>query len=358
MEKDFRVRGIDGKLSQRLQFMRSAAERGAKLTDQLLSFSRRQRLEPKVLDLNHSIASMRDLLHSTMGGSIRIETSLSEALWNALVDPTQLELAVLNLAINARDAMGVGGLLTVSTRNATLSEARGPEEPVPGDYVEICVSDTGSGMSPSVRARVFEPFFTTKEVGKGSGLGLSQVLGFAKQSNGGVRIDTVEGEGTSIRIFLPRSDLAEERAATAVDDLGADPDVPARILVVDDDDAVRQVVADMLRELHYDVVDSGSAGAAFDILESKEAVDLLLLDFAMPGMSGAEVARRVRARYPRLPILFVTGYADRALLSGIDEAQTIGKPFQPHELAGKIAQALSHKQLETTAHSDGPRAVV
>jgi len=358
MEKDFAARGIDGKLSQRLQFMRSAAERGAKLTDQMLSFSRRQRLEPKVLDLNHTLAGMRDLLHSTMGGSIRIETSLSERLWHALVDPTQLELAVLNLAINARDAMGVGGLLTVSTRNATLREPAGPEEPVAGDYVEICVSDTGSGMSPSVRARVFEPFFTTKEVGKGSGLGLSQVLGFAKQSNGGVRIDTVEGEGTSIRIFLPRSDLAEERTDTPAHDLGADPDVPARILVVDDDDAVRQIVADMLRELRYEVLDSGSASAAFDILESEEGIDLLLLDFAMPGMSGAEVARRVRARYPRLPILFVTGYADRALLSGIDEAQTIGKPFQLHELAGKIAQALSHKLAEATAPNDDPRAAV
>ena len=359
MEKDFAARGIDGKLSQRLQFMRSAAERGAKLTDQLLSFSRRQRLEPKVLDLNHSLAGMRDLLHSTMGGSIRIETSLSEKLWHALVDPTQLELAVLNLAINARDAMGVGGLLTVSTRNATLGEAAAPEEPVAGDYVEICVSDTGSGMSPNVRARVFEPFFTTKEVGKGSGLGLSQVLGFAKQSNGGVRIDTVEGEGTSIRIFLPRSDLAEEHADSPADELGADPDFPARILVVDDDDAVRQVVADMLRELRYDVLESGSAGAAFDVLESKPAIDLLLLDFAMPGMSGAEVARRVRTRYPRLPILFVTGYADRTLLSGIDEAQTIGKPFQLHDLAGKIAQALAHRVSGANpAKSDHPRAAI
>jgi len=359
MEKDFAARGIDGKLSQRLQFMRSAAERGAKLTDQLLSFSRRQRLEPKVLDLNNTIAGMRDLLHSTIGGSIRIETSLGDNLWHALVDPTQLELAVLNLAINARDAMGVGGLLTVSTRNASLREAAAPEDPVPGDYVEICVSDTGSGMSPSVRARVFEPFFTTKEVGKGSGLGLSQVLGFAKQSNGGVRIDTVEGQGTSIRIFLPRSDLAEDRADIAAEQIGADPDFPARILLVDDDDAVRQVVADMLRELHYDVLESGSAGAAFDVLESNRAIDLLLLDFAMPGMSGAEVARRVRTRYPRLPILFVTGYADRTLLSGIDEAQTIGKPFQLHDLAAKLAQALSHRATGAApANGDNPRAAI
>ena len=340
MEKDFSARGIDGKLSQRLRLMRAAAERGAKLTDQLLSFSRRQHLEPKVLDLNATIARMRDLLQSTMGGSIRIEISLTEDLCHAVVDPTQLELAVLNLAINARDAMGVGGLLNVSTRNATLGEPTAPEEPAAGDYVGICVSDTGAGMSPNVRARAFEPFFTTKEIGKGSGLGLSQVLGFAKQSNGGVRIDTAESKGTSIHIFLPRSQL-EERAENGRLPVPADShDLHARILIVDDDDAVRQVTADILRDLRYQVVEAGSAGAAFDILDS-EPVDLLLLDFAMPGMSGAEVARRVRARFPRMPILFVTGYADQALLDGIGESQTLGKPFEARELGETIAHALT-----------------
>jgi len=343
MERDFAARGIDGKLSQRLQFMRAAAERGAKLTDQLLSFSRRQRLEPKVLDLNHAIASMRDLLHSTIGGSIEIQTSLADGLWHALVDPTQLELAVLNLAINARDAMGVGGRLTVSTSNATLGEPASPEEPAAGDYVQICVTDTGCGMSPSVRARVFEPFFTTKEIGKGSGLGLSQVLGFAKQSNGGIRIHTVEGQGTSICIFLPRSDLAEDRAETVISYDSAAARTPARILIVDDDDAVRQIAADVLRDRSYDVVEVGSAGAAFDVLQSQTDIDLLLLDFAMPGMSGAEVAQRVRTRYPQLPILFVTGYADRAMLAGINEAQTIGKPFRGEDLCLKIASALNRE---------------
>ena len=343
MEKDFSARGIDGKLAQRLTFMRAAAERGAKLTDQLLSFSRRQRLEPKVLDLNHTIAGMRDLLHSTMGGSVQIETALADGLWHALVDPTQLELAVLNLAINARDAMGVGGLLAVSTGNARLGEPGAPEEPAAGEYVEICVSDTGSGMPADVRARVFEPFFTTKEIGKGSGLGLSQVLGFAKQSNGGVRIDTVEGNGTSVRIFLPRSDLAEDRSDPLLYHCDERPHHEARILIVDDDDAVRQVAADMLRELGYEVIEVGSAGAAFDVLQSKSNIELLLLDFAMPGMSGAEVARRVRSQYPQLPILFVTGYADRALLSGISESHTIGKPFHSHMLAERIALALNRR---------------
>jgi signal transduction histidine kinase len=177
LERGLAAAGLDGKLSQRLGYMKAAAERGAKLTDQLLSFSRRQRLEPKVLDLNGTVAGMRDLLQSTIGGSIRIDTRLARNLWPALVDPTQLELAVLNLAINARDAMQVGGLLTVSTANVTLGHPLYPEEPAVGDYVEVCVGDNGTGMSEEVRARAFEPFFTTKDVGKGSGLGLSQVLG-------------------------------------------------------------------------------------------------------------------------------------------------------------------------------------
>jgi CheY-like chemotaxis protein len=325
--------------------MRAAAERGARLTDQLLSFSRRQRLEPKVLNLNQTIMSMRDLLHSTMGGSIRIETSLAEDLWRALVDPTQLELAVLNLAINARDAMGVGGLLKVSTSNAVLGNPAAPEEPGAGHYVEICVSDTGSGMSPTVRAKVFEPFFTTKEIGKGSGLGLSQVLGFAKQSNGGVRIDTAENKGTSISIFLPRSDLAEDRDNVLAPQADLYRNLQAHILIVDDDDAVRQLTADMLRDLSYDTIEAGSAGAAFDILAS-EKIDLLLLDFAMPGMSGADVAHRVRTQYPGVPILFVTGYADRTLLTGITASQVITKPFTIHELAGRVAQVLNRNSRE------------
>ena len=194
--------------------MRAAAERGAKLTDQLLSFSRRQRLEPKSLDLNETVAGMHDLLQSTMGGSIRIETKLHRDLWSALVDPTQLELAVLNLAINARDAMQVGGRLAVHTENVRLGPALYPEDPPAGDYVAICVSDTGTGMTEEVRAKVFEPFFTTKEIGKGSGLGLSQVLGFAKQSGGGVRIESTVGEGTAVHIYLPRTKAASRGGIT------------------------------------------------------------------------------------------------------------------------------------------------
>ena len=212
IEEGLHAARVDGKLAQRLSYMRAAAERGAKLTDQLLSFSRRQRLQPRSLDLNEAVTAMRDLMQSTIGGSIEIETKLQGGLWPALADPAQLELAVFNLAINARDAMEVGGRLTVSTGNVTLGRPRHPEEPAAGDYVEVCVADTGTGMNDEVRRKAFEPFFTTKEIGKGSGLGLSQVLGFAQQSQGGVRIESGPGRGTAVHIYLPRARSDHQRS--------------------------------------------------------------------------------------------------------------------------------------------------
>jgi signal transduction histidine kinase len=341
LEKGLSAAGVDGRMAQRLGYMRTAAERGAKLTDQLLSFSRRQRLEPKLLDLNETVASMHDLLQSTMGGSIRIETKLHRGLWPAMVDPTQLELAMLNLAINARDAMQVGGRLAVHTENVTLGPALYPEDPPAGDYVAICVADTGTGMTEEVRAKVFEPFFTTKEIGKGSGLGLSQVLGFAKQSGGGVRIESRVGDGTSIRIYLPRTKAKAEERSPSAPAIAAHKDTPAaRILLVDDDHAVREVTSTTLRDLGYTVVEAGSGGAALDILTREPTIDLLIIDFAMPGMSGAEVARQARAKRPTLPILFITGFADRAALAGVSETHIVGKPFVNDELATKLRSVL------------------
>jgi signal transduction histidine kinase/ActR/RegA family two-component response regulator len=342
LEKEFSAKGIDGRSSQRLGYMRTAAERGAKLTDQLLSFSRRQRLEPRSLDLNEAVIGMRDLLQSTMGGSVHIETKHYCGLWPALVDPTQLELAVLNLAINARDAMQVGGTLQVVTKNVKLGAPLSPEEPPSGDYVGVSVTDNGTGMSDEIRAKVFEPFFTTKEVGKGSGLGLSQVLGFAKQSGGGVCIESRPGVGTSVHIYLPRAEANFRNQAPA----------PARvasveifrgstILLIDDDNAVREVTRAILHELGYRVLEAGSGGAALDLIEREPNIDLMLADFAMPGMNGAEVARLAQAKRPTLPILFVTGFADRTALAGISEAQIISKPFIGDELADKVRLALA-----------------
>src|SRR6185437_3420954 len=270
---------------RRLAMMRIAAERGAKLTRQLLAFSRRQKLEPKPVDLNDAILSLLDLLRSTLGGAVTLETRLRSDPWPALVDPTQIEMIILNLAINARDAMEAGGLISLETENVTIGHPRTrPEEPEPGEYVMLCVRDNGSGMDEAVLARAFEPFFTTKEVGRGSGLGLSQVLGLCKQSGGGVRIDTEVGVGTSVCIFLPRAQSAAsatQRHAFLSQSLEAK---DAAILLVDDDEAVRDTTAHMLRELGFTVIQVGSGGGALEILGSERRIDLMLVDFAMPGM--------------------------------------------------------------------------
>ena len=333
---------MDEKTRQRLGYMRTAAERGATLTAQLLAFSRRQRLEARPIDLNDTMIGMRDLLQSSMGGSVRLEARLRPDLWPALVDPTQIELIILNLAINARDAMEVGGSLIVATDNITLGEPERAEEPPPGDYVLISVTDTGSGMTPAVRDRAFEPFFTTKPVGKGSGLGLPQVYGFAKQSGGGVAIETILGEGTSVRVYLPR---AEERRRTPRPSLLEVPPEPPsdicgrRILVVDDDPPVREITATMLRTMGVDVVEAGSAGAALDVLGSGD-FDLVVVDFAMPGMNGAELAAVTAKKWPDLPILFVTGYADLSAISSVSEDRIVQKPFRGGELQRKIGRLL------------------
>jgi signal transduction histidine kinase len=342
LERDLKVYGVDGKSMQRLSNMRTAAERGAKLTDQMLTFSRRQRLQPKTLDLKAVVNSMHELLQSTIGGSVEIETSLATDVWPAFADPTQLELAVLNLAINARDAMQVGGRLTVTTANVSLGQPLWPEDPPAGDYVQVCVADTGPGMSDEVRQKAFEPFFTTKEVGKGSGLGLSQVLGFAKQSRGGVRIRSVTDRGTSVYIYLPRAELEPAKATQTASVNGAQRSVRGgTILLVDDDREVRDVTASMLRELGYTVLEAGSGGAALDIVERERSIDLVVMDFAMPGMNGAEVARQAKVRYPNLPVLFVTGFADRAAIGGVDPDYIIGKPFGNEILAEKVKGALN-----------------
>jgi CheY-like chemotaxis protein len=311
------------------------------LTSQLLAFSRRQRLQPKPFDVNKSLENMHDLLQSTLGGGIAIIKQLKPGLWPALADPTQIELVVLNLVINARDAMANEGTITIETSNAKVASPESPEEPAPGDYVVIGVSDTGAGMTREVLAKAFEPFFTTKEIGKGSGLGLSQVLGFAKQSGGGMRIDTRVGEGTSVKVYLPR---AADKSALEDSELTTNATQVERrnavVLLVDDDSAVREVTAALLEEVGYVVLQVGSGGAALDLLDHRPKIDLVLMDFAMPGMSGAEVARQIQQRFPGLPILFVTGYADKAALGDIGEEELIKKPFIDDELTRKVRSAL------------------
>jgi signal transduction histidine kinase len=342
----------DPRAQRRLSIMRTAAERGAKLTSQLLAFSRRQRLEPKPIDLNATVASMRDLLQGTMGGSVLLETQCQPDLWHALADPTQIELAILNLAINARDAMEVGGRLTVSTSNVRTGAPLRPEEPPAGEYVMVAVADNGTGIPPAVLDRVFEPFFTTKEVGKGSGLGLAQVYGFAKQSGGGVRIRTELGVGTTVEVYLPRAERAadmppEPRLSTPEREGRPAEDAPI-ILVVDDDSAVREITATSLAELGCRVHEAASGGAALAFLEEHPAVDLIVLDFAMPGMNGAEVAREIRRMRQDLPVLFVTGYADTAALIQAGETGDefiVQKPYRDGELMRKVRAILGRRHV-------------
>jgi PAS domain S-box-containing protein len=329
---------------RRLEMMRAAAARGAKLTGQLLAFSRNLRLEPKAIDLNETVAGMRDLIRSTLGVTVELELHLQPDLWSALVDPTQIELVILNLAINARDAMDEAGTLTIGTANARITgiPAR-QEEPGPGEYVMIAIADTGSGMSDDILDKAFEPFFTTKEVGKGSGLGLSQVLGFAKQSGGGVRVKTRTGAGTTVEVYLPKAaapaETAGPRATAPLAGRSADGRRPT-VLLVDDDAGVREVASFMLDELGYDVIEAGSGGAALDQLDRDHPVDLLLVDFAMPGMNGAELAREARAKRPALPVVFVTGYADFTALRHVSHEHIVQKPLDEEELGSKLRAAL------------------
>ena len=322
-----------------------AAERGAKLTGQLLAFARKQHLAPRVVSLNELVSSMGDLLLQTIGASIRIETVLEKDLWAVMIDPTQLELVILNLAINSRDAMPNGGRLTVATRNIAISDRHRPAGLPAREYVAISVSDTGSGMPQEVAAKAFEPFFTTKPIGQGTGLGLSQVLGFAQQSEGEVRLISRPGEGTTITIFLPRS---RETLPTVVDEAGPLPhsEKAATVLVVDDDAAVRELTVSALKALNYRVIEADSGRVALDAIRERHDIDLALIDLVMPVMNGRQLATRIRAADPARAILFMTGYDD---LSGTDDfasEMVIKKPFKLVELAAAVERTLAVRDGE------------
>ena len=329
---------------RRLQYIREAGERGATLTGQLLAFARRQQLAPTAVDLNETLVGLLSLLKSTLGGNVSVETAIQDGLWHALVDPTQLEMIILNLAINARDAMPDSGRLTLATHNVVISEAAlRAEDPPPGEYVVLSVTDTGSGMSEEVLGKAFEPFFTTKEVGKGSGLGLAQVFGFAKQSGGGTRIESREGAGTTVRVYLPRTAPPAPCQAAIPGSVDTRRDAGRhRILLVDDDHSVREVTAQMLQELGFAVSEADGGAEALSLLDSGLAIDLLLADFAMPGMNGGELARTVRARLPKLPVVFLTGYAELCEL-GLEGYSVIQKPFREQQLASALHAALRQR---------------
>ncbi len=322
-------------------------QRAQALTDRLLAFSRQQALTPQAVNANALVAGICDLLQRTLGEQIGLETILSQALWNAFVDPNQLENALINLALNARDAMPRGGKLVIETANRFLDMATIaslPEQIEPGEYVMIAVADTGVGMDEGTRKRAFDPFFTTKEIGKGTGLGLSQVYGFTRQSSGQVQIESEFGKGTVVKIYLPR----QSGAAADVKEGDRKPFARAvgreSVLVVEDDDAVRAYTADILRELGYSVAEAPSAKAALAILENAGQLDLLLTDVVMPGdMNGRELADEAVRHRDGLRVLFMTGYSRDAIIrhGRVDPGvHVIGKPFSFDDLAAKVRDRL------------------
>jgi PAS domain S-box-containing protein len=313
-----------------------AAERGAQLTNQLLAFSRRHEIVPAPVDVNQVVSQACEMLPRTIGPTIEIETALAEDAWWALGEPGQLELGILNLAINARDAMLAGGRLTIATSNIARRYGRSFPPLDPGDYVMISVADTGAGMTEEVRTRAFEPFFTTKEVHKGTGLGLSMVYGFAQQSGGTVTIESEIGSGTTVRIYLPRAPQRTADAETEDERSRWDAGPPSRILVVDDNSAVRTITAIMLRTLGHDAIEAAGGDDALDLLEHDRRFDLLIVDLAMPNMQGDEFVAKARELIPSLPALFVTGYAEPGRMRQRPEDTILKKPFRRAQLAEKL----------------------
>ena len=323
--------------------MRQALDRAAALTHRLLAFSRRQTLRLETVRPGSLVRGIEELMRRTLGPAVRLDLRLDGSVWDASSDANQLETTLLNLAINARDAMPDGGTLLIATADRTIAAdvLSGHEEAEPGDYVEIAVTDTGTGMPPDVLARVFEPFFTTKPTGQGTGLGLSQVYGFMRQSGGFVRMESQPGMGTTIRLYLLR-DVTKTDAAPARDDPGATPaviePVRATVLVVEDETEIRTQIVESLRELGCNVLEAENGPAGIALARCPEPIGLLITDVGLPGMNGRQLADAVRAGRPALPVLFITGYAgdaldDARLPSGME---VLRKPFDVDKLIAQV----------------------
>ena len=324
----------------------SAVKRAAALTHRLLAFSRRQTLDPKPVNANRLIAGMEELIHRTVGPSVHIEVVGAGGLWSILVDPNQLENALLNLCINARDAMPDGGRLTIETANATLDERVAKERDLkPGQYVSLCVTDTGTGMTPDVVAHAFDPFFTTKPLGAGTGLGLSMIYGFARQSGGQVRITSTVDEGTTMALYLPRHDSETELEAVAAVQTAANAATDGEIvMVIDDEPTIRMLVAEILEEAGYATIEASDGISGMRVLQSSARIDLLITDVGLPGgMNGRQIADAARVFRPGLKVLFITGYADKAFVgSELLETgmQVITKPFEMDVLSRKVRELI------------------
>ena len=341
-----RTEAADPRTRRHIANAMEGARRAATLTQRLLAFSRQQPLSPEAVDANRLVSGMSELLRHTLSGSIRFETVIGGGLWRCHVDPNQLENAILNLAVNARDAMPEGGRLTIETSNAHLDDRYVASNIglAPGQYVLVAVTDTGTGMPSSVIEKAFDPFFTTKEIGKGTGLGLSQVYGFVKQSGGHVKIYSEPGRGTSVKIYLPRHLGTDEDAAEDPhEQTSASGEAMELVLVVEDDDNVRRMTLDALNELGYRTLEANGATEALRLLELHPEVDLLFTDIVMPDVDGRRLADEARVRRTNLNVLFTTGYTRNAVVhNGVLDAgvDLLTKPFTIDELATKIREVI------------------
>jgi signal transduction histidine kinase len=337
------------KASRSIDHAMEGATRAAELTARLLAFSRQQPLDPRPVDANKLVSGMSELLTRTLGGNVRMETVLAGGLWRMFADPPQLESAILNLCVNGRDAMPDGGKITLETMNAHLDDAYAAthSEVRPGQYVAIAVSDTGTGMAAEVLSRAFDPFFTTKKPGQGTGLGLSQVYGFAKQSGGHVKIYSEVGQGTTVKLYLPRCTGEDEPAQPVLPtDRPLEGTAAEVILVVEDEDRVRQMSVQLLRDLGYTVVHASDAKKALALLDTDVSFDLLFTDVVMPDMNGKQLADRVRELRPGVKVLYTTGYTRNAVIHNgmLDrDVSFLPKPFTIQQLATKVRQVLDQK---------------
>jgi PAS domain S-box-containing protein len=325
---------------------REAAEMGARLTDRLLTFARKRRLETRRIELNEFVLGMSELLRRTIGAAIDLSTSLAADLWPTVVDPGQVENAVLNLAINARDAMPDGGRLLIETYNESLDREAVALMPglAPGDYVVLSVSDTGHGMTPEVEERAFEPFFTTKSAGKGSGLGLATIYGFARQSGGAVTLYSELGKGTTVRLYLPRHHVASSAPAPQEEEQGTCAGRGETVLVVEDDERVRRLTANRLGALGYAVLEASNGAEALAAMEQSAAIDIVFTDLVMPGgMSGLDLAERIARQHPAMRVVLTSGYSEE-LVGGGRVAQlglrVLRKPYRQADLARVLREIM------------------
>jgi nitrogen-specific signal transduction histidine kinase/CheY-like chemotaxis protein len=340
------AQGRTADLDRYFMAAQGAVKRASSLTHRLLAFSRRQTLDPKPTNANRLLANLEELVRRTVGPGIQVEFVAASGLWPIFVDPNQLENAVLNLCINARDAMPDGGKLTIETANRWLDERAGRQHDLPiGQYVSVCVTDTGVGMPPEVIAKAFDPFFTTKPLGEGTGLGLSMIYGFARQSGGQVRIYSEVGQGTTMCIYFPRhgedAPLEEETVNLPTPEPTGDGEV---VLVIDDEPIIRMLITEVLQDSGYTVIEAPDGPAGVRVLDSNARIDLLITDVGLPGgMNGRQVADAARVSRPDLKVLFITGYAENAVV-GNGHFETgmfvLSKPFPMEALANRVREII------------------